>query len=60
MKTWLDYDNNWTIYLEPENRIEECAFEYLAGRPKNQVKILITRLGLFSRGEENVRNGITK
>lgn len=54
MKVELDYDSNvhWTIYVEPETHMEECALDYLATRPKNQVKILITRLGLFSRGEK--------
>ena len=57
MRAWLDYDSkkHWTIHIEPEREpdgeIEMCALEYLASRPENQVKILITRLGLFERKE---------
>ena len=39
----------WTISIEPESDMEQCAIEYLASRPTSQVKILITRLGLFER-----------
>ena len=54
MKVRLDYDNDGhTFSLEPETEMEKCAIAYLADRPRNQVKILITRLGLFKREEEN-------
>ena len=52
MKVRLDYDIDWRISVEPETEMEKCALEYLANRPKEQVKVLITRLGLFSREDE--------
>ncbi len=54
MKVRLDYDSNagWTISVEPDDEMEKCALEYLANRPKNQIKVLITRLGLFVREEK--------
>jgi len=52
MKTELTNHDRWEISIEPENEMEECAFEYLASRPKNQLIIRITRLGVFSRTEE--------
>ena len=56
MKVRLDYDNDgYTFSLEPEKEMEKCAVAYLAYRPTNQVKILITRLGVFMREEK--KNG---
>ena len=53
MKTELTHaEHGWEISLEPENEMEECAFEHLASRPKDKLIILITRLGIFSRKEE--------
>ena len=53
MKVRLDYgDDGYTFSLEPETEMEKCAVDYLATRPKNQVNILITRLGLFKREEK--------
>ena len=55
MKADLTYgggkEQAWEILIEPENEIEECAFEYLATRPKKQLIITITRLGIFERKE---------
>ena len=42
-----DCDKGWEISIEPENEIEECAFEYLASRPASNLIIRITRLGIF-------------
>ena len=51
MKAELHYysETGWEISVEPETHIEECAFEYLAGRPKDQLVVRITRFGVFSR-----------
>ncbi len=47
--------DDWTISIEPEIDMEQCAIEYLASRPTSQVKILITRLGLFERNKGGVK-----
>ncbi len=53
MKVRLDYDDHrWEISIEPETEVEKCALEYLAGRPRGQVIIRNTRLGVFTREEE--------
>lgn len=53
MKTELTHtDSWWEISLEPENEIEKRAFDWLADRPKNQLIIISTQLGVFSRKEE--------
>lgn len=56
MKAELSHytETGWEISVEPENEVEECAFEYLADRPKDQLTIHITRFGIFSRrGQKN-------
>ena len=45
-------EHNWEFSLEPETEVEKLALEFLASRPKDQVVILNTRLGLFVRKEE--------
>jgi len=50
MKIDLYYDDHgWTFQIEPETEMEKCALDYLADRPKHQVTIRNTRLGLFVR-----------
>ena len=53
MKVTLCYDDKGHQFgLEPETEMEQCALNYLATRPQNQVSILITRLGLFKRPDK--------
>ena len=53
MKMELDYsEHNWVFSFEPENDMEQCALDFLATRPTDQVIILNTRLGLFKREEK--------
>lgn len=55
MKCELRYDNHrYEFFIEPETKIEECALEYLASRPTNQVIVVNTRLGIFKREAKDV------
>ncbi len=50
MKCELVYsDKGWEFAIEPETEAEKCALEYLAGRPKQQIIVRNTRLGIFRR-----------
>lgn len=52
MKADLSYDDKgYEIHLEPTDEWEKCALEYLSGRPNDQIRITITRLGVFENKE---------
>ena len=56
MRCELQYgDNDWEFSIEPETEVEKCALEYLADRPRAQVIIRNTRLGIFRREEKECK-----
>jgi len=47
-----EWENGYEFSLEPETEVEKCALEHLATRPKDQVIIRNTRLGVFKREDK--------
>lgn len=54
MKCELVYDEHgWEFAIKPETEMEECALQYLATRPTDQVIVRSTPLGIFRRSGKN-------
>jgi len=47
IENWHTGYEDYTFTIEPENPTEEAALEYIARRPRHNITVHNTRLGIF-------------